>query len=240
VIKAMITSGTVFDQIEVTGSATLTGSTLALSTKTGYSPPEGQTFTIVTCSIACTGSFSKITDKELREGAIYIVSNTGTAVTLTVMFPTITSVTPGQLPQGATKSSLVIDGSNFLTPAKVTISGTGVKATVVSTTSGVITASVTVGATAALGVRNVTVSDRGGSVICKGCLTITAATTSVSAIPSTVAAGATVASTPRLAQLRTEPTIITSKTVTVSSPNSQPDRTGKVTDRRRTRVWRRR
>jgi hypothetical protein len=103
--------------------------------------------------------------------------------------PIITSVTPGQLPQTASHK-VVIDGTGFVSPETVKVSGKGVTVSATTTTATAITFTAKVSATAALGARNVTVSGSSGSVTCTGCLTITAAPTLVSASPAAVATGA--------------------------------------------------
>jgi hypothetical protein len=104
-IAESIDSATSYDRIAVTGTATLTGSTLAISTNAGYTPSNGQSFTILTCSTACTGPFALVTGTALPSGATYVVNYTGTAVTLTVSgggtgltvtTPSLASATIGQ------------------------------------------------------------------------------------------------------------------------------------------------
>ena len=92
-VKAAVTSVSVFDQINVTGTATLTGSALALSTDSGYVPVTGQTFTILSCTTACTGPFSSVTGATMNDGAFYVVSYPGTSVVLTVVRNADVSIT---------------------------------------------------------------------------------------------------------------------------------------------------
>jgi hypothetical protein len=98
-VQAAITSVTVFDKISVTGTATLSSSNLALSTNPSFAPANGQTFTILTCSVSCSGPFASITGTAIPTGGSYQVSYTGTSVVLTVtgrtaLSPTITSAAP--------------------------------------------------------------------------------------------------------------------------------------------------
>ncbi len=103
-VSAAVTSATVFDRIAVTGTANLTSSTLALSTSAAYTPVIGQTFTILTCTTACTGPFASVSGLTLPGGDTYKVGYTATSVTLTVQSPVITSfaITTTSLPS-ATK-----------------------------------------------------------------------------------------------------------------------------------------
>lgn len=92
-VRTAITSASVFDKINVTGTATLTGSTLALSTDVGYVPTTGQTFTIMSCTTACTGPFATVTGATMTDGAFYVVSYPGTSVVLTVVRNADVSIT---------------------------------------------------------------------------------------------------------------------------------------------------
>jgi fibronectin-binding autotransporter adhesin len=92
-VKTAITSASVYDKINVTGTATLTGSTLALSTDVGYVPATGATFTIMTCSTACTGPFSSVTGATMLDGAFYTVTYNPTSVVLTVVRNADVSIT---------------------------------------------------------------------------------------------------------------------------------------------------
>jgi hypothetical protein len=77
----------------------------------------------------------------------------------------VDAVSPGSLPQGATSQPVTITGSGFndrCSTYSVTFSGSGVSATgVARSSSTVMTANVTVAATAAVGLRDVTVSGSG-------------------------------------------------------------------------------
>ena len=78
---------------------------------------------------------------------------------------TVNAVSPSSLPQGATSQPITISGSGFndrCSTYSVTFSGSGVSATgVARSSSTVMTANVTVAATAAVGLRDVTVSGSG-------------------------------------------------------------------------------
>ncbi len=105
--------------------------------------------------------------------------------------PTVTSVSPHALGQGAKGRSVTILGSGFLSPATVKIMGAHflVKhVVVVSSTQ--ITASVTVVSTAAAGVYDVNVTNPDyGAGTCSGCFTVDPSPTVVGAAPSSVARG---------------------------------------------------
>ena len=106
-VATEVTSASEYDQIAITGTASLTGSTLDLSTANGYQPPNGTSFVILTCSVSCVGPFGKVVQSAMPDGAIYTVGYTGTTVTLTVGGgsagkPTTTVVAPSN---GATLSN---------------------------------------------------------------------------------------------------------------------------------------
>jgi uncharacterized delta-60 repeat protein len=105
--------------------------------------------------------------------------------------PAISSVNPASVGQGASVS-VTIQGTNFLSGAAVSLSGSGV--TVSSTTYGSPTklkAQITVAPDAAVGPRDVTVTDAGGSATCPGCLVIDPGPKPTSASPNTGARGTT-------------------------------------------------
>jgi hypothetical protein len=87
--------------------------------------------------------------------------------------PTITSISPNTGYRG-TSESVTITGTNLAGASQVTISGTGVTANIVSTTSTTITATFTITATAALTSRNVTVVAPGGTITDNGAFTVLA------------------------------------------------------------------
>jgi hypothetical protein len=109
-VATHVTSALKYDQIAVTGTASLTGSTLDLSTASGYQPPNGTTFVILNCSVSCTGPFEKVVQSAMPDGATYAVGYTGTTVTLTVSGgsvgqPTTTVLIPSN---GATLSGTAV------------------------------------------------------------------------------------------------------------------------------------
>jgi alpha-tubulin suppressor-like RCC1 family protein len=147
-----------------------------------------------------TGASSPITVSGLTNGDSYIFVATatnsvgtgpasGASNAITPFAPVaISSVTPGQLAQG-TKTDVLINGSGFVSPLNVSISGGGVTLTLVSVSPSAATISAKVVAAAATGPRNVTVTDANGSATCSGCLIVTAAPTLISASPDHVAVG---------------------------------------------------
>jgi hypothetical protein len=106
--------------------------------------------------------------------------------------PTITTLTPA-FGFRSTNVAVVVTGTNFVSGAAVTFSGTGI--TVNSTTfnsATQLTANITIGAAAAFGVRNVTVTNPdAGSAGCTGCFTVAAGPTVTAATPSSRGQGAT-------------------------------------------------
>lgn len=111
---------------------------------------------------------------------------------------TITAVEPNTLGQGGSRD-VVIKGTGFstspvpTTEPTVTVSGGNVTATVKSKTATELTVTVTATSAAALGPRDVTVTQgvqQGDSATCTGCLTITAPPTVTAAAPSSRGQGA--------------------------------------------------
>jgi len=92
--------------------------------------------------------------------------------------PTVSSTSPSSLGQGAANQNVTVNGSNFVSGASVSFSGTGI--TVNSTAfvdAGHLTANVSVSASAPAGARNVTVSNPGGGGTgsCSSCFSVTSA-----------------------------------------------------------------
>jgi hypothetical protein len=107
------TAGSGYDQLDVTGSVTLSNPTLALTV--GYIPAAGNTFTLINNdgSDAVSGTFNGLAEgATLRSGTqlyeISYVGGTGNDVTLTAVQPTIISST-----YNASTGALVVTGTNF-------------------------------------------------------------------------------------------------------------------------------
>jgi hypothetical protein len=104
--------------------------------------------------------------------------------------PNPTTVTPGSRPQGFT-GTVSITGSGFVNGATVAISGTGITVNSVTFNNATrITANITVAIDAAIGPRDITVTNpNAGTRTCLGCLTVTANPTATSLTPPTRAIG---------------------------------------------------
>ena len=77
------TPGTGHDQLEVLGAITL-GGTLQITALAGFTPTQGQSFTIAT-GTSVTGSFADVLGAELGSGLRYVVQTTATTVVLSVV-----------------------------------------------------------------------------------------------------------------------------------------------------------
>ena len=77
-----LTPGTGHDQLDVTGPVTL-GGTLEITTLPGFTPAEGDSFTIVKGS-SVSGSFDDVVGAEVGAGLRYTVQTTASTVVLTV------------------------------------------------------------------------------------------------------------------------------------------------------------
>ena len=92
-----------------------------------------------------------------------------------VSAPTITSVTPNSLPQGASLQAVTLGGTNFVSGAKVT-SHSGISATTTFVSATQLNLSVSVASTVVPGTYNVIVTNPDtGKFNCTGCLTVTGA-----------------------------------------------------------------
>ena len=112
------TAGTKFDQLNVSGAATL-GGTLNLKSLNGFVPTVGSTFDILNAG-SRTGTFTTITGTAINSSEHYAVSYTGTEVVLTV----VSGAAPGFTPPGSDLSTARTGrGSNHLgvyTPSQST------------------------------------------------------------------------------------------------------------------------
>src|SRR6266511_3770363 len=106
--------------------------------------------------------------------------------------PTVSSTSPSSRPQGATSQIIVITGTNFVSGANASFSGTGI--TVNSTTfnsTTQVTANISIAVGATTGARNVTVTNPDtGSASCTGCFTANTGPTTTSMNPSSGPQGA--------------------------------------------------
>ena len=112
-----------------------------------------------------------------------------TNVTATFILPiTISSVTPSVVHPGQTTKATLI-GTGFLKGASLSVSGTGVTVSSVKASTGKVKAVFTVSSSAALGARDVVVTNKNGQIgICTGCLTVYTPTVT-GVVPGTVARG---------------------------------------------------
>jgi trimeric autotransporter adhesin len=82
--------------------------------------------------------------------------------------PTIGTLSPNARPRGTVDSTVLVAGTGFQTGAILTVSGSGVDATVVAVTPTQLTLSVTVAPGAVTGLRSVTVTNPDAGVATKG------------------------------------------------------------------------
>ncbi len=140
------------------GNATITGSGVTLSNRVINGTWTQLTYTFAVSSSAALG---------LRSVTVTTPAGTSNAVTFNVGSapapPTLGSVSPNNGNPGQTVNA-TLTGTNFLTGASVGVSGSGVTASnvvVVNTTT--IAVDLTIGAAAAAGARNVSVTTGGGT-----------------------------------------------------------------------------
>ncbi len=111
---------------------------------------------------------------------------------VTVLGPTVSSAAPAAADQGATNLNVTIAGTNFISGAAATFSGSGItvnSTTFVSATS--VTANITILGTATTGARSVTVTNPDGdAATAPGAFTVNAAPSVTAASPSALPQGA--------------------------------------------------
>jgi hypothetical protein len=168
---------------------------------TGYTVTAADGTTPANGGQTATGTASPITVTGLTNGDRYTFAVTATNAagtgpasaasnTVTPVAPlSIASVMPGQLATG-TSITVVIDGTGFVAPLNVAISGGGVTPALLGVTSIAVTITASVSASALTGPRDVTVTDANGMVTCTGCLNVIAAPKLSSISPSSLAQGA--------------------------------------------------
>ena len=112
---------------------------------------------------------------------------------VTASAPTVTSANPSTLGQGATNQDVDITGTNFANGAQVAFSGAGITVGIVVVNSSTsITATISISGSAAIGARDITVTntdDQSGT--CPGCFTVASAPTASSISPAQRGAGLT-------------------------------------------------
>ncbi len=100
--------------------------------------------------------------------------------------PSVASVAPNVLGQGATAAPVTVTGTGFGPSSSVVVSGSGVTPVVTARTATSLTLSLAVAADATTGNRTLTVTNAdGGTGSCAGCLAIVAGPTITSVTPST-------------------------------------------------------
>ena len=157
--------GVIRQVITVTGSGFGPGATAKFT-------PAGVTVNSVTVTSSSSLSIEVTVGGAAAVGARDLtITNTNTSATTcagcfsVAAKPTVASLTPNSSPRGATGQTVVVNGAGFQPGVGVTFSGTGVTATVVSTTPTAITLSVTVAANAAATNRSVTVTNLDGGTV---------------------------------------------------------------------------
>ncbi|HEY7135452.1 MAG TPA: hypothetical protein VIB48_10315 [Acidimicrobiia bacterium] len=191
---ASLPQGAANQTVTVTGTGFATGATVAFSgtgvivNSVTVNSPTQLTLNVSVAATAALGA---------RD--VTVTNAGGLAGTLTGGFtvagplPTVTSLSPNAFGRGATNAATTITGTNFVTGATVTVSGTGVTVSGVTFNSATsLSALVTVSSTAATGARTVTVRNPdGGTGTCTNCLTVGTALAITSLSPTSRAQGAT-------------------------------------------------
>jgi alpha-tubulin suppressor-like RCC1 family protein len=157
---------------------------------TGTVVPDGEVYTVEgTHTYTATGRYTVTTTVTDSPDISESVSTTAT-VTKPAK-PTLKTVSPKAVGQGAT-TSLTLSGSNFIDNlSQVTFSSPGVSAgTITFVSPSKLMVAVTVSGSATTGAGNVSVSTPGGTATCTGCLTVDPAP-AVTTVTGHPAAGAT-------------------------------------------------
>ncbi len=116
-VKATLSSASIFDQISVTGTANLTTSSLALSTAPGYTPAPGTSFTILSCTVACSGPFASTSGTVPAPGETYVLTYGAMSVTLTVYaVPVVTTQPVNVAVVSGSTASFTATASGYPTP----------------------------------------------------------------------------------------------------------------------------
>ena len=174
---SVLKRNTTNQSIVVTGTGFASGTGLAAAfsgtgitvVSTTYGSPTQVTAVISIASSAAVG----LRDVTVTNPDAGIGTKTG-AFTVSVA-PTLTSVSPSTLPQGATNRDLTITGNNFVTGATVSIAGAGVTVNSTAYNSATqLAANVTITASAYQGGHNVTVTNPGNLSTSQNLFTVTA------------------------------------------------------------------
>jgi hypothetical protein len=172
----------------VSGATVDFGSGITVNTPITFNSSISLTANITIAPGATTGVRTvTVTNPDLTTGT----GNVFAVVSATT--PTIDTVTPTALGQGATNISVAITGSNFDATSAITFSGTGVIAVTNFIDSTHLTAAVTVTGTATVGTRNMTVtnSSDGSNSTKTGAFTVNARPTVTLATPAFATPGST-------------------------------------------------
>ncbi len=176
--------------VTVTGSGFLAGATLSVSgtgVSVGAAVVSGTQIkaTLTVSSTAALGPRDlSVTNLNGHSGSC--------SGCLTVYSPAISAVTPNTIGVGVAKRVITLDGSNFVSGAKVVVSGTEVKAKATFVSASQLQLAVAASSTATTGPRDVTVTNPdGGTTSCVGCLTVDPLPTLSSAAPGSLARGTT-------------------------------------------------
>jgi hypothetical protein len=113
-ISGATTAGTDFGKLAATGAVTLNG-TLAIQTQSGYTPPLGTTYTILTGG-SVSGTFSSVTGVNLTDRQYKVTYNATSVVLTVVQPPAITSASSTTFTAG-TAGTFGVTSTGFPTPA---------------------------------------------------------------------------------------------------------------------------
>ncbi len=179
--------------VTFTGSGFASGATLAIS-GTGITVTSTNVVnsTSITAQIAISGSAPigarNVTVTNLDAGV-----GTGSGIFTVNGAPTVTSAAPSSLGRGASSQLVTISGTNFLSGATVSFSGTGITTTSPTVVNAnTIQVYVTTSASAATGVRNITVLNGDGTTATGiGIFTINSGPTITSISPTSGGQGGT-------------------------------------------------
>ncbi|MFY9586568.1 MAG: hypothetical protein WAT66_03820 [Actinomycetota bacterium] len=177
---------------EITGTGFVDGATVSFSgtgvtvgAVTVDSPTSISTTISVSATAAATARDVIVTNPDLGAGTCAGCFTVHAA-------PTVSALNPSAIGQGVTDQDIAVTGTGFVNGAGATFSGTGVTVNNVTVNSGTsITINVDVASDAALGTRDLTVTNPdAGNVTCTACLTINLSPAITSASPDHLGRGA--------------------------------------------------